>query len=61
MKNILTPNIPTLQGNFDKNILLQIAKEYQTPIFATILTKLKNIIINSKVHLVAEKHLFVTR
>nr|WP_237667469.1 diaminopimelate decarboxylase [Helicobacter pullorum] len=34
MKNILTPNIPTLQGNFDKNILLQIAKEYQTPIFA---------------------------
>ena len=33
-KNILTPNIPTLQGNFDKNILLQIAKEYQTPIFA---------------------------
>lgn len=34
MKNILTLNIPTLQGNFDKNILLQIAKEYQTPIFA---------------------------
>ena len=34
MKNILTPNIPTLKGNFDKNILLQIAKEYQTPIFA---------------------------
>lgn len=34
MKNILTPNIPTLQGNFDKNILLQIAREYQTPIFA---------------------------
>ncbi len=34
MKNILTPNIPTLQGNFDKNILLQITKEYQTPIFA---------------------------
>ena len=34
MKNIMTPNIPTLQGNFDKNILLQIAKEYQTPIFA---------------------------
>ena len=34
MKHILTPNIPTLQGNFDKNILLQIAKEYQTPIFA---------------------------
>lgn len=34
MKNILTPNIPTLQGNFDKNILLRIAKEYQTPIFA---------------------------
>lgn len=34
MKNILTPNIPALQGNFDKNILLQITKEYQTPIFA---------------------------
>lgn len=41
MKNILTPNIPTLQGNFDKNILLQIAKEYQTPIFAYDFDKIK--------------------
>ncbi len=33
MKNISLPNTPSLDGNFNKDLLLQIAKDYQTPLF----------------------------
>lgn len=33
MKNIPLPNTPSLEGNLSKELLLQVAKDYQTPLF----------------------------
>ncbi len=33
MKNIPLPNTPNLDGNLNKELLLQVAKEHQTPLF----------------------------